>query len=175
MKEKNEYITLKELAGELNLDRSHLRRYVLKHGFKPVQIRTQQSRNQLTLAVSSVDAEKIRELRRSQGFSKSPMPVQNSEGYFYIVQLVPDLNPNRIKLGFAVDVQDRLDTFRTSAPTAKLLRCWSCKRSWELAAIDSITRDGCTPLGNEVFECENLADVIKRAEDFFAIMPSITT
>jgi hypothetical protein len=63
-----EYVTLRELAEQLGMDRSHLRKYILKHGFEPVRIRTKASLHQLTLALSEAEAERVRQLRRSQGF-----------------------------------------------------------------------------------------------------------
>lgn len=171
------YVILKDLAKELGFDRSNFRKYVLQHGFNLVKIRTPEARNQLTLAVSVADAESIRELCQKQGYGKLSNHVlaNNEEGWFYVIQLVPELNPNRVKLGFTGSIEERLTAHRTSAPTAELVKCWSCKRSWERAAIDSITRIECKSLGYEVFECENLARLIKRADEFFAIMPQSST
>ena len=98
-----EYITLRELADEFGLDRSHTRKYVLKLGFSPIRIRTQDSKNQLTLAVTIEDAEAIREIRASQGYGSSGKPADNSKGYFYIIQVIPEFAPTRIKLGFGFD------------------------------------------------------------------------
>lgn len=168
----NKYVTLTQLASELGLDRSNMRKYVLKHGFSPVRIRTPRSRGQLTLALTLDEAETIRELRQSQGFVKS-QPVENSTGYFYIIQLIPEFAPNRVKLGFASDVQARLSTHRTSAPTARLVKFWPCKRSWESTAIASMTRIECELIAGEVFECRSLAGLIARSDEFFAILPSI--
>lgn len=73
-------------------------------------------------------------------------------GYFYIIQLIPEILPNRVKIGFADNVEKRLNEHRTAAPTAQLLKAWSCKRSWDYAAMDSITREGCKLVLNEVYE-----------------------
>jgi len=45
-------------------------------------------------------------------------------GYFYIIQLVPEALPNRVKIVFADNVATRLAEHRTDAPTAKLLKTW---------------------------------------------------
>ena len=169
----NEYVTLAELAAELGLDRSNMRKYVLKCGLNPVRVRTPESRQQLTLALIQADAETVREMRQSQGFSESGRLIENNGlGYFYVVQLVPDLAPNRVKLGFASDVRARLDAHRTAAPTATLVKSWPCKNSWEQAAIASVTRTECSLIRNEVFECEDLACLVERAVAFFALMPT---
>lgn len=92
-------------------------------------------------------------------------------GYFYLMQLVPEAIPNRIKIGFADDVEKRLGEHRTAAPTAKLLRSWPCKRSWDYAVMDCVTREACALVLNEVYEGE-IDGFISRAEAFFALMPS---
>lgn len=63
-----EYVTLKDLAIELGIDRSNLRKYVLKNGFRPTKIRRRSSQSQLTLALTEAEAEVVRALRISQGF-----------------------------------------------------------------------------------------------------------
>lgn len=62
------YVTLKTLAEQLGMDRSHLRKYVLDRGFEPVKIRTADSGHQLTLALSEEDAQRVLQLRQQQGF-----------------------------------------------------------------------------------------------------------
>jgi hypothetical protein len=175
MPDKNEYVTLRELSKMLNMDTSNARKYGKKMGFVFTKIRTPESRGQLTLALTRKDAETLCELRERQGFTGkkiSDANITNGEGYFYIIQLIPDLKPNRVKLGFATDVDARLQAHRTSAPTAIIVKYWPCKKTWECAAIASITRIGCISLSNEVFDCDNLDSLIERAELFFSIMPS---
>jgi hypothetical protein len=128
----------------------------------------------MVLALTTEEAEQVYEQRQRQGFLAGPSPVVTSGvGAFYVVQLVPDLDPLRVKLGFATDVQERLAAHRTVAPTAKLIGSWPCRPSWERAAIDSITRQGCRPIGPEVFVCDDIDALLTRAEAFFAIMPSV--
>ena len=150
-----------------------MRKYVLKHGFTPVTIRTPESRAQLTLALTAEDAESIRALRQSQGFGAGTQSGDNGlAGSFYVVQVVPELAPNRVKLGFATDALARLSAHRTSAPTAQLVKAWPCHRSWEPCAITSMSRIDCRLIVNEVYECDDLAALIARGDDFFALMPS---
>ncbi len=169
-----DYVSLKELAKELGIDRSGLRRYVLKSGIVPVNIRTADSRSQLTLALHVDDAEAIRQLRQKQGFGVVKFaPVENTNGCFYVIQLVPDLDPNRVKLGFANDVMTRLSAHQTAAPTATLLKAWSCKRSWEGPIIEGVTRIGCRLISNEVYECEDLEALVKRCDEFFRFISPV--
>jgi hypothetical protein len=92
-------------------------------------------------------------------------------GSFYLIQLVPKSLPNRVKIGFADNVEKRLAEHRTAAPTAKLLKAWPCKRSSDYAAMDSITRDGCKLVLNEVYE-GSVEGFLERGERFFAVMPN---
>jgi len=178
MTQKKEFVTMTEIAARLNLDRSHARKYVLKHGFTFMKVRTPESRNQLTLALSPQDADTIVEIREKNGYPtersgfKSIQPIVNeSQGYFYIIQLIPELAPKRVKLGFATDVDARLSAHKNTAPTATVIKTYPCMKVWEAAAISSITRVECKNIGGEVFECVNLKRMIQRAEEFFRIMP----
>lgn len=170
----SEHVTLKDLSGELGMDRSHLRRYVLARGFSPVRVRTQESRGQLTLALTAEDAESLKEMRESEGYvsdaSVQGLPVADGSGWFYAIQLVPELDPSRVKLGFASDVDQRLKAHQTAAPTARVIKAWSCKRSWEHAAIDCLARIG-NQIANEVYTFTDLDEMVRLAEAFFELMP----
>ena len=94
-------------------------------------------------------------------------------GYFYIIQLHPEDLPIRLKIGYTDSLDVRLSDHRTNAPTLKLLKSWSCKRTWEEAAKASITREDCRRIGgdrSEVFDGD-VQEFLNRAEAFFALMP----
>lgn len=169
------YVTLKSLSEQLSLDRSNTRKYVLKLGIKPQRRRTPDSGNQLTLTVTEEEARTIIHRRAEQGFLAHGKIVSADTGHFYIIQLVPELDPHRIKLGFAADVAERLAQHRTAAPTARLLRAWPCKRTWELTAMDALTGEGCRFILNEVFEVDDLEAIAKRGDAFFALLPDPQT
>jgi len=166
------FVTVKKLADELGMDRSNIRKYVLSKGFAFLKVRTPESRNQLVLALSASDAELIRQARESEGYGVL-QPVDTNGGFFYIIQLIPELAPLRVKLGFASDVNARLQAHRTSAPTASLVASWPCKKTWEIAAIASATRTGCKLIANEVYACDDLETLVQRGSDFFSIMPTL--
>lgn len=171
-----DYISLRELSKTFNLDKSNVRKYVLNQGFSFIKIRTPEAKGQLTLALTLEDAENVVEMRKLQGFLTSngdKIPVNNGYGFFYIVQLIPELAENRIKLGFATNVENRLKAHKTTAPTAILVKSWPSDKEWERSAIVSVTRLDCKHIGGEVFECENLDELIERANIFFGIMPKI--
>jgi hypothetical protein len=59
----DEYVSLKQLAEVLGMDRSGCRRYLLKEGFKPVKRRTLDSGGQLALSYTKEEADRIIALR----------------------------------------------------------------------------------------------------------------
>jgi hypothetical protein len=166
----DDFVSLKQLAVEIGMERSHARRYVLRSGLKPHKRRTPDSGGQLTLALTAEEAALVRLQRQNDGFLGSSRPVVKETGEFYVIQLVPELDPRRIKLGFADDVTARLAQHRTTAPTVILVRSWPCKRSWEGTAIDCLSA-GCRLILNEVYECDDLPALIERADRFFALLP----
>ncbi len=169
------YISIKHLAEKLGMDRSHARRYVLKLGVHPQKRRTADSGSQLTLTVTEEEATFILEHRREHGFTAEGKPVETEAGVFYVIQLVPELDPKRIKLGFAIDLNDRLAQHRTAAPTAKVLTSWPCRRSWETTVMDCLASVACRHILNEVFECSALDELIAKGDALFGMLPNPRT
>ena len=167
----DEFVSIKELAERLGMDRSHARRYVLKLGYAFHKRRTLNSGRQLTLCLNSAEADEIVSRRQDQGFTASTVVAVSDVGLFYVIQLVPELDPRRLKLGFAESLEQRLSQHRTAAPTARVLRAWPCKRSWEPTAIDAMTSVGCRLVLNEVFECDDADSLVQRGETFFRMLP----
>jgi hypothetical protein len=168
----DDYVSIKDLAKRLGMDRSHARRYVIKLGYSFHKRRTPDSGSQLTLCVSGAEAEEITSQRQAKGFLASNVVAVSDVGVFYVIQLVPELDPRRLKLGFAESLEQRLSQHRTAAPTARVLHAWPCKRSWELTAIDALTREGCGLILNEVFECDDPERLVKRGDAFFSMLPA---
>lgn len=94
-------------------------------------------------------------------------------GRFYLIQLVPDLAPQRVKLGYADHLDARVSQHRTAAPTATVIKSWPCRATWELACIASATREGSAFVSTEVFDCADLASLERRIDAFFEIMPKL--
>ena len=168
----DEYVSIRDLAKRLGMDRSHARRYVMKLGYSFHKRRTPDSGSQLTLCVTSAEADEIASQRAGKGFTDSTVVAISDVGVFYVIQLVPDLDPKRLKLGFAESLEQRLSQHRTAAPTARVLRAWPCKRTWEMTAIDALTREGCRLILNEVFECDEPDTLAKRGDAFFSLLPA---
>ncbi len=167
-----EFVSMKDLAKRLGMDRSHARRYVLRLGYEFHKRRTSDSGSQLTLCVTSADADQIAAQRSGRGFMGPTVVAASNVGVFYVIQLVPDLDPKRLKLGFAESLEQRLSQHRTAAPTASVLAAWPCKRCWELTAMDALTRVDSRLILNEVFECDDPSALVERGEAFFMMLPS---
>jgi hypothetical protein len=90
-----------------------------------------------------------------------------------MIELEPEHDPGCFKVGFTMDLDGRLQKHRCSAPYAKYIRTWLCKRVWERAAIDCAT-NGCVQLHTEVFRTASLAQVGSRVQSFFAVRPTLT-
>ena len=160
------YVSLKVLAKEVGMDRSHLRKYVLGLGIAVFKVRTPDSRNQLALAVSPEDAERIKTDRKRKGFVPGEVSAETGFGDFYAVILDPDARPNRVKFGFSHSLHNRMAAYRTTNPQAKLLHKWSSLPRWESTAIDALTV-GCERIAVEIYECAELDEVVKRGNKFF--------
>jgi hypothetical protein len=112
--------------------------------------------------------------------SRTPDQVVNGEtdnvlelGMLYLIQLEPDHDAGRFKLGFTASMAERLRHLRCSAPFAVVVKTWPCKQLWERTAIDCATWD-CERLHTEVFRTSDLGTVAAKCDAFFAVMPSVT-
>lgn len=167
-------VSVKHFSRMVGLDRSAALRYLKRVGIRPRKRRMPDSGNQLAATITRAEADAVIRMREEGGFvgpdGRASDPPE--DGFFYAIQLTPDLKPGRIKLGFAARVDERLQQHRTAAPTAIVLQTWPCRRAWERAAIDAATRGGCQAVGVEVFDFEDTGDLIASADAFFAAMPA---
>jgi hypothetical protein len=149
------------------MDKSHCRRFVISSGInfhKKRDVSTGQKVN----AVSKDDAEKIIRLRSVQGYGNSNA-VKDEKGWFYIIQVIPEYNPNRIKFGYASDIQSRLSAHRCSAPTAEVVATFPCDPAWEKVAIMCCAK-GQKQIGCEVFDVDDVRAVVEKARRFMELM-----
>ncbi|MHC4528109.1 MAG: hypothetical protein ACYS29_09555, partial [Planctomycetota bacterium] len=107
----------------------------------------------------------------SSNVNNSDEFISAEQGVFYLVQLEPEHDPDRFKVGFAANMRDRLRALRCSAPFATVVKTWPCRRLWEKTVIDCVTSD-CEQLRTEVFRTECLDDVRDKCERFFDLMPT---
>ncbi len=170
------FVTLTDLAGEFGMDKSYCRKWAVAQGFVFRKRRVVSAGQRQMHAALSVDEAAGLRLRRSQmgfavgGAAAAPVPPPEW-GSFYVVALIPDVDGKRLKLGFADSVRARLEQHRTAAPTLELVRVWPCKRTWERAVIDALGA-GCRHVGGEVFDCEDVPALTRKAEELFALLPA---
>ena len=170
----NNYVTFYEIAEEVGCGVDTIRRNSKKLNLESVKTKTPTSKGSLVNCLNREDADSLiaffdQKKKGSTTEVASEISVQRF-GYFYLIQLVPEAIPNRLKIGYTDNLEQRLGEHRTAAPTCKLVKSWDCKRSWDHAAMDSITRENCKHVLNEVYEGE-LESFIERGNDFFANMP----
>ncbi len=167
----DEFVTLKDLAAEFGIHHSNVRPYLRKLGIKTQKRRAPNSRNQLTGTLTQEEADFVRAKRREAGYLGSMKPVEGDVGLFYVVQLVPELDSSRIKLGYANDISIRLTQHRTASPTARVLKTWPCKRTWESTVMDALVACDCRLIANEVFECSDIEALLDRGDALIGLLP----
>jgi hypothetical protein len=170
-------IAIAELADELGTYRATVFKIVKRLGIQPAKRRDSERGGQQIALVTPAEASAIREAftagrRSGAGASGDGEALAADEGRFYLIQLEPEHDPGRFKVGFTTDLDGRLRHHRCSAPFAQYRRHWPCRRTWERAAIDCMT-DGVEQLHTEVFRSPSLDEVLARGERFFEVMPSV--
>ena len=140
-------------------------------GIEQVKVRREDARGQLVSYISQDDYLLLQaELRSLHPESAAKNEVKSAPGVFYLIQLEPEHDPGRFKVGFASNVDERLRSHRTAAPMCQLIKTWPCKSLWEKTAIDSICA-GYERLHTEVFRAPSLEEIEARCNRFFAVMP----
>lgn len=170
-------IAVAELADELSTHRATIFKIMKRLGIHPVMRRDAERGGQRIALVTSAEGVAIRaSLRASRGsrgdVSNDDEGLVASEGKFYLIQLEPEHDPGRFKVGFTTDLDGRLRHHRCSAPLAEYRRHWPCRRTWERAAIDCMTV-GLEQLHTEVFRTDSLEVILTRGDRFFGVMPRV--
>jgi len=171
------FIAVSELADELGTYKQTIFKIAKRIGIEPVKHREPTRGNQLVAFVAEADAATIRDAfaegrrGRVEGAADA-VEFAPDEGWFYLIQLEPEHDPDRFKVGFTTDLDGRLRHHRCSAPFAEYRKHWPCRRTWERAAIDCMTADA-EQLHTEVFRGPSLGVVLDRGDSFFAVMPAV--
>ena len=176
-----------DLISVIDVARQHGKRKatvfkVLKRlGITPAKRRSESSKNQLIACITQEEFRLVAvEMQRGTdrydaetGDEDRPDDFVSAEvGVFYLIQLEPQFDPGRFKVGFAAGMAERLRQLRCSAPFAMVVQTWPCRRLWEKTAIDSVA-SGCERLHTEVFRVGSLDEITGRCERFFAVMPPV--
>lgn len=173
-----EPISVKDAGLQLGRRKQTIFKVIKRLGIDIQKRRDQSSRNQIVAYISQADFKRVREDMLSSAKSsndtneESPLNDTDEFGVFYLIQLEPDHDPGRYKVGFAVNMSDRLRAHRCSAPFSKVIEKWPCKRLWEKTAIDCITANS-ERLHTEVYRSPSLAEIIERGNSFFGLMPKV--
>ncbi len=93
-------------------------------------------------------------------------------GHFYAVQLLPELVPDRIKLGFSTNVPDRLRQYRMANPEARILNVWPCLKQHEWLILQQAEAWGTRVGAREVYNVTDLQSFIQNID---AYMKGVTT
>ncbi|MCK4910596.1 MAG: hypothetical protein KAR83_03090 [Thermodesulfovibrionales bacterium] len=169
----NELISVKDVAKNLAQNRQYIFKIMRRLDIKDEKIKSSASRGQKISFITNNDYERIKEYLESSVDNTDTTQVQsNGFGVFYLIQLEPEHDPGRFKLGYATSIEERLRSHKTAAPLSKVIKTWQCKLLWEKTAIDSISH-GYERLYTEVFRTDSIDEVLERCEAFFKVMPTI--
>jgi hypothetical protein len=169
-------VAIADLADELGTRKQSLFKIAKRLGVQWSKQREVSRGNQLIAVVTAESATAIRAeflgARSRGGTDIDGLPLDPDEGWFYVIQLEPEFDPGRVKVGFTTDLEGRLRHHRCSAPFASYTRTWPCRRAWERAAIDCLTFE-LVQLHTEVFRTSSIDEVVARGEKFFDVMPTV--
>ncbi|MGE3312891.1 MAG: hypothetical protein AB7O66_23220 [Limisphaerales bacterium] len=174
-------ISVIDLAAQHGIRKQSVFKALNRLGIEPTKGRGGNSRGQIVAYITAEEARIVVDTLRSGASSSEfdaddpaalPEALLTEHGVFYLLALEPDIDPGRFKVGFAVSLPERLRQLRCSAPFAKVVATWPCKRLWERTAIDSVA-DGSVRLNTEVFRAASLETVRDKCERFFSLMPRI--
>jgi len=172
-------ISVIDIARHSNKHKQTVFKVIKRLGIEMTMQRRSDSRNQMVAYVTEDDSERIAEelagmrITLSQDSTDEALDFVSAEvGVFYLIQLEPNLDPVRFKVGFASNMTDRLRALRCSAPMAKIVATWRCRRLWEKTAIEAVTF-GLERLHTEVFRAVAIEAVRQKCDAFFDVMPPL--
>jgi hypothetical protein len=174
------YISVIDAARELRKHKTAVFKLLRRLGIDGVKRRDGSRAGQLVTFISHEDYRRVqREFPQSDNIlgseaidgSGDGSAVSDELGGFYVIELEPSHDPGRYKVGFAVDVENRMRQHRCSAPFAVLIKTWPCRRLWERTAIDAATI-GWELIRGEVFR-DSISVVVARCDAFFALLPRL--
>ena len=138
-----------------------------------IKDKSSEAKGQKISYINKNDYELLIKSLRSDESNSDENTNLTSSGVFYIIQLEPDHDPGRFKLGFATNIEERLRSHKTSAPLSRVVKTWPCMLLWEKTVIDCVSQD-CERIYTEVFRTESIDEIQARCEEFLSLMPKIT-
>lgn len=168
---KKEVISVIDAAKELGMRKQTLFKKLKKLKIQSFKERSENHKGQVISYILREDLKQVKDFElASPNKEVESLETIIGEGFFYLIQLEPEFDKGRFKVGFAKNVNERLRDHRCSAPFARLIKKWRCKSLWEKTAIDCVAQ-GCERLHTEVFRTDNLKMIIDRCDSFFQLMP----
>ena len=162
-------VAIRDIAAWHGVRRQAVHRIVKRFKIEPIQLRSEEAKGQRVSYITQDEYDRIK--ATLDGLVEQDAAAQSgADSVFYLLLPEPSSDPSRFKVGFAVDVKERVRHFRTIAPFTKLVKTWPCKALWEKTAIDSVTH-GCERIHTEVFRSDAIEEVVYRADKFFELMP----
>ncbi len=175
MNENEKLISVIDAATQLTMRKQTLFKIIKRLGLSTVKQRNSTHRNQMISYIAKSDLALIVRTASAKPEPKegeeTPSSFQADHGVFYLIQLEPEHDPGRFKVGFASNMPERLRNHRCSAPFAEIVDTWRCHKLWEKTAIDCVTQD-CDRLHTEIYRTKDIAKVKAMCDQFFSLMPS---
>ncbi len=151
-----EIISVIDVSKNLGKQKQHIFKVLKRLNIEMIKEKNSGAKGQKLAYVTADNYDLIKEyLVNINDSSENLIEQADLGGVFYLIQLEPEHDPGRFKLGFATNIEERLRSHKTAAPFAKVLKTWPSKLLWEKTAIDCVTQ-GCVRLHTEVFRTESL-------------------
>ena len=175
----DDLVSVIDIAEELGVLKQTVFKITKRLGIEAQKVRDPSRGNQSVSFVTPAEAKRVITEYTSNMNSGDPdataigdLATSSDIGFFYLIQLEPEHDSGRFKVGFAANMKDRLRKHRCSAPYATVVATWPSRRIWERTAIDCVT-EGCEQIHTEVFRADTIDDVHARGNAFFELMPSL--
>lgn len=174
-------ISVIDVARQTGRRKASIFKVLKRLSIEPTKMRSSASRGQLISYItieefrqvlSEMESPENLDIEADEENESVPEILLTEQGFFYLLMLEPDHDPGRFKVGFTVNLSERLRALRCSAPFVKAIHTWPCKRLWEKTAIECVT-EGCSRLHTEVFRAQSLESIKEKCEKFFELMPKL--
>ena len=132
----DELISVIDIARQHNIYKSTVFRVLKRLGITTVKQRNSLNRNQIVSYITHEDFKLVNDelllnvAKNEFDDSDGDATDSNEQGVFYLVQLETTHDPGRFKVGFAINMAERLRHLKCSAPFATIIKTWPCRRLW---------------------------------------------
>lgn len=163
-------VSLRQIAGEFNLNFSAIRRACARWGYEP--FRLSEGINQ-PLFLSEDDANALRKIRQNKLdnviLTNNAVTLSKLSGV-YIIEVPSFGDQARVKVGWSDSIMDRISTYRTIVPDLRVLAVWQTTDAWcERAALRCAEMLG-KKVHQELFEFDDAETFLADVTDMFAKM-----